>query len=346
MKFIFLLVVLVVTLTACSKEVTQAVPYAQPALTQIVGEISLGVHPVYSGEIRARHELLRSFRLGGKIVARPVELGERVKVGQILARLDPLDASMQAGAAQAKYQLAVANAIRFRDLRKQGFVSQSALDSKEAALKMAAAQAGLTHNQAEYTILRAGHDGVIVATLAEVGQVVNVGQPVLRLAQAGELDVVIAIPEAQLAERHVGDLAQIQLLANKGASLLGRLRELSPAADPLSRTYTARVAIRAAPTQLALGMTARVRFNKQQSSGELLIPLTAIYQQGKQIAVWIVSADQRVSLRQVKIKAYHDTGAVIASGLKRGERIVSAGVHRLSPGEIIQPLDAAGDKAK
>ncbi|MDX8379604.1 MAG: efflux RND transporter periplasmic adaptor subunit [Gallionella sp.] len=346
MKSILLLVVLVVTLTACSKEVTHAVPPAQPALTQIVGKTALSVPPVYSGEIRARHELFRSFRLGGKMVARPVELGDRVKSGQILARLDPLDAGMQAGAAQAKYQLAVAEAMRFRDLRKQGFVSQSALDGKEAALKVAVAQAGLTHNQAEYTILRAAHDGVVVATLAEVGQVVSAGQPVLQLAQAGELDVAIAIPEAQLADYHLGDRAQIQVLANKGAALLGRLRELSPAADPFSRTYAARVAIQAAPRQLALGMTARVRFNKQHGSGEFLIPLTAIYQQGKQIAVWIVSADQHVSLRQVKIKAYHDTGAVVESGLTRGERIVSAGVHRLSPGEIIQPLDAMGDRVK
>jgi len=318
----------------------------RPALTQVVGSLAGEGSNVYSGEVRARHEVALGFRAGGKIIERLVEAGAQVKAGQVLARLDPSDASLQKGAAQAQFQLAENEVKRYRELHSKGFVSQSALDVKEATLQAAAAQAGLTRNQSDYTTLRAEHDGLVAATLAEAGQVVSAGQAVLRLAQAGELEVAIEIPETQFALRHVGDVAEIELLAGDGVRLSGRLRELSLSADPVSRTYPARVAFSAAPGRIsdgraALGMTARVRFNgRQQSHPELLIPVSAIYQQGSQTAVWIVAPDHSVSLRQVEVGAYRDGGAVIASGLAVGERIVSAGVHRLSPGEKIQFVEA------
>ena len=351
MKFTLLFIALAATLAACSKESTPPVKTERPALTQVVGVLAGENGNLYSGEIRARHEVALGFRTGGKIVERLVEAGTQVKTGQVLARLDPADAGLQSGAAQAQYQLAESDAVRYRELHSKGFVSQSALDAKETALNAAAAQAGLMRNQAAYTTLRAEHDGVVAATLAEAGQVVSAGQPVLRLAQAGELEVAIEIPEAQFAMRRVGDAAEIVLLAGSGAPVTGRLRELSPSADPVSRTYPARVAFSAAPSQatarqVALGMTARVRFNRsQQTTAELLIPLSAIYQQGKQTAVWIVAADRSVSLRQVEVAAYRDNGAVIASGLTAGERIVSAGVHRLTSGEKIQSIDMAAGSA-
>ncbi|MCX7192297.1 MAG: efflux RND transporter periplasmic adaptor subunit [Proteobacteria bacterium] len=339
MKSTLLLIALAATLTACgSKETAPSIKAVQPALTQIVGAIAAESGQLYSGEVRARHEVALGFRTGGKIVERLAEAGSNVKAGQVLARLDPADAGLQAGAAQAQYQLAESEVTRYRELRGKGFVSQSALDAKEAALQAAKAQAGLARNQSDYTTLRAAHDGVIVAILAEAGQVVSAGQPVLRLAQAGETEVAIEIPESQYAMRHVGDAAQIVLLTEEGVILTGRLRELSSSADPVSRTYSARVAFSA--PQAALGMTARVRFNVNVST-ELLIPVSAIYQQGRQTAVWIVAADGSVSLRQVQIKAYRDDGAVIAGGLARGERIVSAGVHRLSAGEKIRMIESA-----
>lgn len=330
MKPIRLCLALVLVLTACSKEVAPPVKAERPALTQVVGVRAGTGSNLYSGEVHARHEIDLGFRLNGKIVERLVDAGARVKRGQILARLDPADAGLQAGASQAQFQLAGHELQRYRELHSRGFISQSALDAKQAAFDSASAQAGLTHNQTEYTTLRAEHDGVVAATWADAGQVVAAGQPVLRLAQEGEMEVAIAIPEAQFALHKVGDTAQIRLLDD--TLLAGRLRELSPQADAVSRTYAARVAF-VAP-QAALGMTARVFFNTQQDS-ELVIPVSAIYQQGKQTAVWIVAADRRVSLRPVAIASYRDEGAVISSGLSAGERIVSAGVHRLSQGEII-----------
>jgi multidrug efflux system membrane fusion protein len=168
---------------------------------------------------------------------------------------------------------------------------------------------------------------------------------VLRLAQTGETEVAIEIPEAQLFMRHVGDAAEVVLLAVDGAPIVGHLRELSLVADSVSRSYAARVAFTAAPNQAALGMTARVKFKNSApvnsaKSAQLLIPLSAIYQQGTKTAVWIVAADHSISLRQVTVAAYRDGGAVIASGLTAGERIISAGVHRLSAGEKIHSVQA------
>lgn len=338
MKSTLLFTLLAAFLTACGgKESTPHVDVARPALTQLVGEVSGDPDTAYSGEVRAHHELALGFRAAGKIISRTVDAGSQVRAGQVLARLDPTDAGLQAVAAQSQYQLAESEAARYRELHSKGFISQSALDIKEAALQAAKSQSGLAHNQSDYTALKAEHDGVVAVTLADVGQVVSAGQPVLRLAQSGEMEVAIEIPETQFAQRHLGDVAQVMLLAGNGEPVAGRLRELSSVADPVSRTYAARVSFKSASA--ALGMTARVSFNDGKKS-EWLIPVSAIYQQGKNAAVWIVAADGSISLRAVTVASYRDHGAVIAAGLSRGERIVSAGVHRLSAGEKIQMIES------
>ena len=346
MKPSVLLLALATVLSACSKgtatsDSTGPARIEQPALTLVVGSVASDSGNVYSGEIRARHEAQLGFRIGGKIIERLVDAGARVRKGQVLARLDPADSSLQASSALAQYQLAEADAIRYRELRSKNFVSQSALDAKETALKAAAAQAGLAGNQASYTVLRADHDGVIAATFAEVGQVVGAGQPVLGLAQDGEREVAIAIPETQFAKLKIGMPAEVTLWSerNGAAQFSGRLRELSQAADPASRTYAARVALNGADKQAALGMTAQVRFNSHSGHKQFIIPLTAIFQQGDQAAVWVVAADRSVSLHPVQVTAYRDDGAVIAAGLTKGERIVSAGVHKLSAGEKIRIIE-------
>ncbi|HEU0219881.1 MAG TPA: efflux RND transporter periplasmic adaptor subunit [Gallionella sp.] len=344
MKRSILLLALVPLFVGCSKESTPTARIERPALTLVVGSAATDSGNTYSGEVRARHETQMGFRIGGKIIERLVDAGARVKAGQALMCLDPGDAGLQLGSAEAQYQLAEADAKRYRELRSKGFVSQSALDAKEAALKATAAQAGLARNQSVYTTLHADRAGVIAAILAEAGQVVAAGQPVLRLAPDGEREVAIAIPESQLANLKTGAAAEIVLLTagDSAAPLAGRLRELSPAADPASRTYAARVTLTQASPDVALGMTVRVRFAANKKSDGLLIPLSAIFQQGKQAAVWIVAADRTVSLRPVQVAAYRDDGAVIAGGLAAGERIVSNGVHRLAAGEKIRIIENSG----
>lgn len=355
MKKTFLLAAVVAALAACGKEAPPPAKVERAALTHVVGIPADGGANVYSGEIRARHETLLAFRIGGKIVERMVDAGAVVRAGQALARLDAADTGLQAGAAEAQFQLAEADAKRYRELRAKGFVSQSALDAKETVLKTAAAQAGLARNQSAYTTLRAERAGVVAAALAEAGQVVGAGQPVLRVAQEGEREVAISIPESQLAGLKLGAPAEVSLWAGDGetARYTGRLRELSPAADPASRTYPARVSLNDADARLALGMTARVRIGVAPASpgqaagapdGGFIVPLAAIFQQGDQAAVWIVAADRSISLRPVRVAAWRDDGAVIASGVSAGERIVSAGVHRVVAGEKIRLLDNGSAK--
>ena len=344
MKRSILLFLLVPVFAGCNKEPAPPAKIERPALTMVAGSAATAGSNTYSGEIRARHETQPGFRIGGKIIERLVDAGTQVKAGQALMRLDPGDAGLQLDSAEAQYQLAKADAERHRKLHSKGFISQSALDAKEAALKTAAAQAGLARNQSAYTTLYADRAGVIAAILAEAGQVVAAGQPVLRLAPDGEREVAIAIPESHLANLKVAAAAEIVLLAagDGAAPLAGRLRELAPAADPASRTFAARVALTQPGPDVALGMTARVRFPADKKNDGLLIPLTAISQQGEQAAVWVVAADRTVSLRPVQVTAYRDDGAVISGGLVAGERIVSSGVHRLAAGEKIRIIESAG----
>lgn len=358
-KNIYWVFALSLLLSACGKE--QAIAAAtveRLASTVVVGALGDERSNVYSGEIRARYETVLGFRIGGKIIARTVDVGAVVNSGQLLARLDAADTGLQESAAAAQYRLADDEAKRYRELREQGFVSQSALDAKETALKAAAAQAGLARNQAAYTSLLSDRAGVVSATLAEVGQVVSAGQAVVRVAQDGKREVSISIPESRFNAVRVGMPAQIELSAagNGVQTFAGHVREISPAADPASRTYPARVALDSGNAAVALGMTARVKISaagKSDAAGEnaatgkgvarknsaYLIPLSAIFQQGEKSAVWIVASDRSVSLRPVEVGAYRDDGALISGGIAAGERIVSAGVHMLTAGDKIQLID-------
>ncbi len=340
-----LLIALPVLLAACSKEAPPTAKVERPAETILVGALATNSGNLYSGEVHARHETVLGFRIGGKLIERLVDAGAVVKKGQVLARLDGSDTGLQASASSAQLQLAQEELKRYRELHAQGFVSQSALDAKETALKAAEAQAGLARNQAAYTSLIADRNGVVSATYAEVGQVVGAGQSVLRVAQHGEREVLISIPESRFSSVHVGMPAEVVLSAAGGDQqvLSGHVREISPAADPASRTYPARVSFDAKHAQVALGMTANVRLLKQAGKeaqdADFLIPMTAVFQQGDKAAVWIVAADRSVTLRPVIVSAYRDDGAVISSGIKAGERIVRAGVHKLAEGQKVQPIE-------
>ncbi|MDD5249232.1 MAG: efflux RND transporter periplasmic adaptor subunit [Rhodocyclaceae bacterium] len=316
-------------------------PPPPPATAAVVKTIIAGAQPAsvvrtYSGEVRARHETTLAFRVGGKIVERLVDVGAVVRPGQVLARIDPADLALQAGQAEAQRALAEADARRYRDLRTKNFISQSALDAKETALQTAGAQAALARNQSAYAVLRADKAGAIAQVLAEPGQVVAAGQGVFRLAEAGAVEVAIAVPESGLAGLKPGLPAQVGFWAER-KPLPARLRELSPVADPATRTYAVRVALTAADPAVALGMTATVRF-AQDGGDALVVPQAAIFQQGQQPAVWVVGADNAVTLRAVVLGSYDDAGATVTAGLKPGERIVAAGVHKLHAGQKVRPL--------
>ncbi|MES2772495.1 MAG: efflux RND transporter periplasmic adaptor subunit [Pseudomonadota bacterium] len=359
-------------LLACDNTVPSAAP-ASTVLTQRVraADAALAEQNMrYAGEVRARHEIPLSFRLAGKIAERHVDLGSVVKSGQLLARLDAQDSQLTLSAAQAEWQLAQTELARYQTLRTQNFVSQAALDLKQAALTSAQARRQLAQNQAGYSELRAEHSGVIAQVHAEPGQVVSAGQAVFLLARPDQLEVAIALPEQALAAVHLGQRAEIRLWANAQARYEGVLRELSPLADPRTRTYAARVTIEQADARIALGMSAQVLFlpDAQKpsetpgtasldaplsvpSSAPIGVPLSALFQKEGQPALWVVNADQTLALRPVSVRSYGNTQAILDAprhtqagakqGVSQGERIVIAGVHQLTQGAKIIPREQA-----
>ena len=306
----------------------------------------------YSGEVRARIETTLGFRTAGKIIERLVEPGSIVKPGQVLARLDPMDAGLQFAQADAQRALAAAELARFKDLKARNYISASALDAKETAFKAAEAQAALARNQAAYTTLVADRAGVIGVVLAEPGQVVSAGQAVFRMAPDGEREIAIALPESEVFGFKLGQAAEVQLWSGSGSgkagdvnlkatTLAARLREISPVADPVTRTYSARVAIKDADPRLPLGMSATVRFPTTGEQGRMRVPLTALYQQGDQTAVWKLAQDNSVGLQLIKVGAYTDQAAIVSEGLTAGDEIVAAGVNRLASGQKVRVAGSA-----
>lgn len=332
----------VLIVAACGKPPLPPEPL-RPVLTLVLGATGAGQSASYSGEVRSRYETQLGFRIPGKISARLVDAGTQVKAGEVLARLDPADTALSAAAAIAQLELAAADVKRFRELRQKNFVSQSALDAKETTFKAAQAQADLARNQSSYAVLKADHAGVVAAVLGEVGQVVAAGQTVLRVARTDTLEVAVAIPETRVPELRLLETAEISLWADDQARYQGVLRELTTVADPLTRTYAARVSLLNPDARVLLGMTANVKFQgaaaEAQRAASLSVPLSAIFQQDGKPALWVVSADQTVSLRPVGVAAYGETSALLAGGVKAGERVVIAGVHKLSSGEKIKAVD-------
>ena len=341
---------------ACGKP--QAVPEPpRPVMTQTIVPGAAATRDVYSGEIRARYEVDAGFRVGGKLVARLVDAGARVRKGQVLARLDPADAHLASQAAEAQFasaesELALAKAERDRhaDLLAKRFISQSAFDAKETAftsararLEQARSQAAISANQAQYTALVADGDGVIVSVAAEPGQVVAAGQPIVRLAFAGEKEVVLNAPESQLARFSQGQAVAIGLWSDPSTVFPGRVREIAGGADPVTRTYTVRVTALDPPPQAQLGMTANVAFTSRTDPELVLLPLAALTRQGEQPAVWIVDPkSSQVKLRTVTVGQYREDGVTVTAGLHAGDVVVTAGVHKLRPDQVVRVAQAPG----
>ncbi len=317
---------------------------------------SSGDQTVYAGEVKPRYEGDLGFRIGGKIVARMVDVGAKVNKGQLLARLDPADAGLQTDAAKAQlaaaeteFSFAKAEFERYQGLLDQKFISQSALDAKRNAMnstkakfEQAKAQLAVTRNQASYATLTADRDGIITVVNAEVGQVVQAGQAVFRLAQADEREVLVNVPENRLAELKSAKRLGVVLWANPGRVYQAKVREIAPAVDATTRTFATRVSIVDADAAVRWGMTANLVLQGEGIADSALLPLTAVYQKEGKPAVWIFDpASKQVNLRAVEVGMYREDGVVVRSGLQSGEWVVTAGVHKLVPGQPVRPFDDA-----
>ena len=337
-------------LAGCSKQEVAA-PAPRAVIAQVVGAKAAASAHVYSGEVRARYENDLAFRVGGKVVVRLVDVGATVKKGQSLARLDPQDAQLgvesarsQLAAAQADHALAKTEVDRYRDLYGKKFVSQAVLDGREttfnttkARLEQAQAQLATAHNQSSYTSLVAEADGIITTVNVEAGQVVTASQPVMRFARPEEKEVAISVPESRLGELRSAREILVAVLAAPDKPYLGRVREIAPNADPVTRTFAAKISVIDPDAAVQLGMTANVLLGDRPGADAMTIPLTALTQVDGKHAVWVVDPNtSTVNLRPVAIGAYREDGVVVRDGLKSGEVVVTAGVHKLLAGETVR----------
>lgn len=333
---------LMVALVACGKSEAPA-EAARPVLVMQPADGARSAFSAYAGDIRAREESALSFRIGGALVKRMVDAGDRVRRGQVLAELDPGDAGLQAAAAQAEMARLGGDLERYRKLVAQKLISQSAFDAQQAAFRAARAQYELTRNQSAYTRLVAPRDGVIANRLAEAGQTVAAGQTVYTLAGDAGREVAIALPESRIRDIAVGQPVLVELWSAPDERLPGRIREISPAADPQARTYAARVALEgAAASQVELGQSARVYMQAGGEAAALSVPLSAVQRgsDGKTPSLWVVDPKaRRVHLKSVRIGAYAEDMVSVLDGIDASAWVVAAGGHLLREGQRVAPVD-------
>ncbi|QEL56655.1 efflux RND transporter periplasmic adaptor subunit [Chromobacterium paludis] len=338
------------SLTACQDK-TAAPEDIRPVRYVVAGDDARIGGASYAGEVRARNETQLAFRVAGKVVAKLVNSGEHVKKGQPLARLDPSDYQLDLAAKQA--QLAAAqsdlsqqqlNLKRYRELLAKQFISQAQVDAQQngvnaaqAKVRQALAALDASHNQTAYATLTADADGVISQMQAEPGLVVAAGQPVAKLSQDGAREVAIQVPENALAAVRQAGGFRVTLWKG-GAPLDGKLRELAADADPVTRTYPARIALSGDSHGLQLGMTADVAL-PAQASRQLSLPLTAVLDlQGKHYVWTVDDKTLRVSRKPVEVGAISSDSVAIAAGVRPGDKIVTAGVHLLHEQQRVKLL--------
>jgi membrane fusion protein, multidrug efflux system len=349
--YVFALASLVV-LAACSKPEPAPAPIRAVRTVTVAPQTAGGVHE-YAGEVRARTESRLGFRVGGKIVRREADLGDSVRAGQVLAQLDPQDlklgqeaAKAALSAAQVNLDQAGADFKRFKELRDQGFISSAELERRETALKAAQAQMeqaraqnSVQGNQATYASLVADARGVITAVEAEPGMVVAAGAPVLRLAHDGPRDVVFAVPEDKVALvkqlSAVPGRFKVRLWGSDEQTLPATIREISAAADPVTRTFLVKADVGNAAVKL--GQTATVLLELPQTAGVTKLPLSALKEEQGKTVVWVVDrASMTVTPQPVQVAGAEGNDAVIAGGLQPGQVVVTAGVHVLNPGQQVK----------
>ena len=344
-----MIIVCSVTLWGCSTDTaeTEQVPFVmvtQPNSTH-------HEQKSYAGDVQARQQTALAFRVGGQITERYVDVGDQVKVGQVLAKLDVKDAQLQLNAANAQLESAQSAAKtaedelkRFKQLLPMNAVSRSQYDAVDnqykaalSNLKQAQSNYQVSRNQTGYNQLLANKNGVITARNIEVGQVVAAGQAAYQMAIAGDREVVIGVPEQAISEIKVGQSAWATLWSKPGDKFAAYVREISPAADQ-SRTFSVKVALREGNAAIQLGQSARVFFNKTEHN-VLSVPLSSVSANDQQAYVWVVKPDQTIRKVSVTLGAYGRDSVPVLSGLNANDYVVIGGVHILREKQKIQPID-------
>lgn len=337
-------------LSGCHKETEEAAA-PRPVWVMKVSTTGHQASGSYNGEVRSRYESAIGFRIAGKITSREVNVGEMVKKGQLIAKLDPNDSRLNAQAASAEVQTAQANLAlaqselaRREQLYQKQFISKSALENYETQVKtsqarvaQAQSQAAVSQHQTAYTQLLADRAGVIGMIQAEPGQVVAAGQTVAQIYDLQTLEIQISVPETTIDTLKIGDAAEVSL--NESARpYRGRIREISPAANRQTHAFDLRIQLLDADPRIKLGMTADVTFSQPNSAEKMIVPATAVTQNGQQAAVWVIDHQQQAHVRPVTTGLLSEQGIEITSGLQAGETIATIGVHTLIEGMQVQAV--------
>ena len=349
MRPVIVLLTLLVVLAGCKPEDAPAA--LRLVRTLIVDAKSIREDRQTIGEVKPRYESDLSFRVAGKVLSRPVDIGASVKQGDTLATLDTQDYQNRLRSAEADVNSAEAGRVeaqgaeaRQAKLLKDGWTTIAAYDTAlrnlrttEAKLAAARANLNLTRDQLNYTELKADFDGVITAVGGEAGQNVNAGQMVVKLARPHDRDGVFNIAETAFAD--VSDAHPeviVWPLSNPSLTVEGLVREISPVADPATRTYTVKVTLKNPPPQLRFGMSVGARL-KGKPALAVALPLSALFEKNGSPAVWVLDQDSiSLTLRPITVARYEANTVVIASGLIKGDIVVTAGVNTLTIGQKVR----------
>ncbi len=348
-----MLVLPIAVLTAaCQRKTETDAPEIRPVRTVIAEKGQAGETVVLTGHIEAENEAALAFRIGGRMIERTVNVGDRVQPGQVLAKLDPQNEvnalrSAEANLAGARGQLTQArnNFERQQRLQQRGVISRAELDQAQEGLETtqsqvddAEARLKIAHDRVSYTELKADAAGSVTARGAEPGEVVQAGQMIVRIARQEGRDAVFDVP-AQLLRSAPSDAEiAVHLAEDPAVTARGRVREVAEQADPVTRTFQVKVGLTDPPPSMRLGST--VNGSVQMDSAPVIaIPASALTQSGQQPAVWVVDPSSMiVSMRNVEVSRHDPGTVVIAHGLETGDLVVTAGVQALHPGQKVRLL--------
>jgi RND family efflux transporter MFP subunit len=342
-------------LSACQPEADTAPPQVRPVRTVAVVKREVGETVSYTGRIQAENETRLSFRISGRMVERSVNVGDHVEPGQVVAKLEPQDelnalrtAQASVAAAQGQLNQAQSNFDRQQTLLARDIASRAQFEQAESALKTARAQLDTAEAQLKaakdrvsYTELRVDSAGTVIATGAEAGEVVQAGQMVIRVARKDGRDAVFDVPAQLLRSAPSDPLISVSLSDDPAVTAIGRVREVSPQADPVTRTFEVKVGLTDPPAAMRLGATVVGRM-KLDTAPVIEIPATALTEFDRRPAVWVVDPSSlTVSLRNVEVARNDPATIAISQGLDSGEIVVTAGTQALHPGQKTRLLESA-----
>jgi len=326
------LAVAAVALAGCNDQVAQKPAPARPVLVATAHYEAETPERSFVGTIKPRIEADMGFRVPGKVAKRLVEVGQTVEVGQPLATLDQVDLKLQAEQAVAEFTAAsgvVAQAVaaetRAKELKAKGWTTDAQLDSAKAAADEARARLERAERSVDLT-----KNSLSYATLIEPGQVVAAGQTAIRVARFAEKEAVVAIPET-LVDRAKSGTATVTLWSEPNRKYQARLREISPSADPATRTYLAKFSLPDAGDKVELGMTATLTLADPATERVARLPLSALFDQGDRPSFYVVGDKGDLKLQPVQVKSYESNDVVVAGGIDEGAKVVALGVQKLDP---------------